>query len=270
VEGNDFNLNGQADDDVSLTGIDTDGDGLDNRFDSLNSVTNIKGTSYLMGDFGSFTGDTTPGSKTTVQTTNVTQPDRDWRFVGYVLPVQFVQLNAVLYLNTVSLNWTVIASKEVDHFEIERSTDNQNFIKAGTVSEAVTLHVEQRFGFADNIEHVNGDIIFYRIKVIGKNREIQYSNIMILRRKQVRTQLSIMPNPAKDQVSIIFFAEKEAEAVIRLVDNLGKIVLLQNRKVNKGNNILQLTGLSKQSNGVYSLQLFVNDEVATQKLVLAK
>ncbi|MBK8609790.1 MAG: hypothetical protein IPL84_07535 [Chitinophagaceae bacterium] len=54
VEGNDFNLNGIPDDNVTLTGLDSDGDGLDDRFDSLNSVTNIKGTSYLMGNGGSF------------------------------------------------------------------------------------------------------------------------------------------------------------------------------------------------------------------------
>ncbi|MBK8608418.1 MAG: hypothetical protein IPL84_00230 [Chitinophagaceae bacterium] len=62
---------------------------MDDRFDSLNSVTNIKGTSYLMGNGGSFTGDPTPGSRTTVQRTNAPQPNRDWRDVGFVLPVQF-------------------------------------------------------------------------------------------------------------------------------------------------------------------------------------
>ena len=43
-----------------------------------------------MGSGGTFTGDATPGSRTTVQRTISTQPDRDWRFVGYVLPVQFL------------------------------------------------------------------------------------------------------------------------------------------------------------------------------------
>ena len=270
IEGNDFNLNGIPDDVVTLTGIDTDGDGLDNRFDSLNSVTNIKGTSYLMGDGGSFTGDPTPGSKTTVQTTIVTQPNRDWRFVGYVLPVQFVQLNATLLTSKVTLNWTIVASKEVDHFEVERSTDNSIFTRTGIVTDRVALNTQQRFAFVDNIDNVNRDIIFYRIKVIGKNGEIQYSNVMMVRRQQARTRLNLMPNPASDHVSIIFFAEKESDVTIRLVDNLGKTVLLQSRKASRGNNTLQLPGLLPYSNGVYSLQLFVNDEIVTQKLVLAK
>ena len=66
TEGNDFNLNGIADDNVTPTGLDTDGDVLDNRFDSLTSVTNIKGTSYRMGTGGTFTGDAAPGDRKSV------------------------------------------------------------------------------------------------------------------------------------------------------------------------------------------------------------
>ena len=270
VEGNDYNLNGLPDDLVTPTGIDTDGDGLDNRYDSLNSVTNIKGTSYRMGAGGSFTGDAAPGSRTTVQRTLIPQTDRDWRFVGFVLPVQFVKLAGLLQTNKVLLSWTVIASKEVDHFEVERSTDNRNFIHTGTVIQTVKLNEQQSFSFVDDITNVNKEVIYYRIKVIGKTGEIQYSNILIIRRQQTKTGLTIMPNPAKDYVSIAFFAQKESEVSIRLIDHAGKLVLLQNQKVSKGSNTLQLTGLSKYSNGTYALQLFVNDDVVSQKLVLLK
>ena len=270
VEGNDFNLNGIADDNVTLTGIDTDGDGLDNRFDSLNSVTNVKGTSYLMGNGGSLAGDPTPGSRCTVQSLTLAQPNRDWRYVGIVLPVQFLQLGGTLNADLVKLNWTVMVTKEVDHFEVERSTDNSNYLKAGSVMQQVKPGQEQKFEFMDGISGVNTEIIYYRIKVIGKAGEIQYSNIIVIRRQQSKTRLSIMPNPAQDHVSMIFFSEKETEVTMRLVDNLGKLVLIQNHNVVKGNNTLHLHGLNKYANGVYSLQLFVNGEVVTQKLVLAK
>jgi hypothetical protein len=270
VEGNDFNMNGIADDNVTLTGLDTDGDGLDNRFDSLNSVTNIKGTSYHMGNGGSVTGDASPGARCPVHAFLVGQADRDWRFVGVVLPVQFVKLSGVLQGDRVALNWTVIASKEVDHFEVERSGDNRGYTRTGIVSQIVLLNQQQSFAFSDNISSVNNEVIFYRIKVIGKLGEIQYSNIMVIRKQQNRTELSITPNPARDQVSMAFFAEKESTITIRLVDNLGKTVLVQNRQVMKGNNSLQLTGLERFSNGVYSMQLFVDEEVITQKLLLLK
>ncbi|MBK7432715.1 MAG: T9SS type A sorting domain-containing protein [Chitinophagaceae bacterium] len=269
IEGNDFNLNGLADDNVTLTGLDTDNDGLDNRFDSLNSTTNVKGTSYRMGTGGTFTGDATPGARCTVTRKYVPNTDRDWRFVGVVLPVEFLQLTGVLQADRVQLNWTIIASREVDHFEVERSTDNVNYIRTGTVTQPVLLNQQQSFGFNDDVSSVNKEIIYYRIKVISKAGDIQYSNILVVRKQQNKTQISILPNPARDYVGVIFFAEKESDITIRLIDNLGKIVLLKNQRVTRGTNTLQLNGLSKYSNGVYSLQLFINEEAVTQKIIIA-
>ena len=270
VEGNDFNLNGLPDDNVTLTGVDTDGDGLDNRFDSLNSVINIKGTSYLMGNGGSIVGDPTPGSRTTVQQTNISQTNRDWRYVGYVLPVQFVKLAGLLQIDKVSLNWTVIASKEVDHFEVERSTDNRYFINTGTVRQRVKLNEQQYLSFIDDVANITRDVIYYRIKVVGKAGEMKYSNILVIRKQLNKTALSIVPNPAKDNVSIAFVVEKESVVTIRLIDDNGKLLSLQDQKVAKGNNAIQFTGLDKYSNGVYVIQVYVNNEVVTQKLILIK
>ena len=172
--------------------------------------------------------------------------------------------------SNVLLSWTVIASKDVDHFEVERSTDNSTYIKTGTVSQTVKLNEQQNFSFNDDISIINTEVVYYRIKVIGKNGEIQYSNIIVIHLKQSKTAVNIMPNPARDYVSVIFFAEQNTSVTLRLIDNMGKMVLLQNRKVIKGTNTLQLTGLSKFSNGIYSLQLFVNGETVTEKLVLAR
>jgi hypothetical protein len=269
VEGNDYNLNGLQDDNVTPTGLDTDGDGLDNRYDSLNSVTNIKGTSYRMGNGGTFTGDATPGSRTTVQKTLPAQTDRDWRFVGYVLPVQFVKLSGQLQSNNkVPLSWTIIAATPVDHFEVERSIDNRNFIKTGTVTQVVNLNVQQTFNFTDDVSSVTKDVIYYRIKVVGKSGEIQYSNILVIRKQQTKPSLTIMPNPANDYVSIGLYAEKASDIIIRMIDESGKVVLLKNEKVSRGSNTLQLTGLTKYSAGTYMLQVFINDDVITQKLIL--
>ena len=79
-----------------------------------------------------------------------------------------------------------------------------------------------------------------------------------------------MPNPANDYVWLRFFVEKEGEITLRLMDNLGKQILLQKQKVVKGNNTLQLNGLNKYSAGVYTIQVFVNGEITTEKLILSK
>lgn len=269
VEGNDFNLNGIADDNITPTGLDTDGDGLDNRFDSLNSVTNIKGTSYRMGTGGTFAGDPTPGSRTTVQKKYPWQIDRDWRYVGIVLPVRFLNFTGVQNNKSVLLSWTIITEKDIDRFEVERSTDNSNFTKIATVKQPVLLNEEQVFTSTDNITGINEDIIFYRLKVVGANDETKYSNVIRIRITQSKTtSVTLMPNPANNNVYAKFYVEKESEGNIRLIDAAGKAVLVQKIKAVNGVNTVELEGLNKYPNGVYIVQISIGDMVISQKLVL--
>jgi uncharacterized repeat protein (TIGR01451 family) len=270
IEGNDFNRNGNPDDDVTLTGLDTDGDGLDNKFDSLNSVLNIKGTSYNMGAGGSNIGDPSPGSRTTVQTTMVGQINRDWRFVGFILPVQFLNFTGSQLHNNITLNWTIITSTEIDRFEIERSTDNISYYKRATVTQPVLLQVEQSFSASDNIANINSNVIYYRLKVIGRDGAVKYSNVLIMRIEKNGFILSIMPNPAVDNASVKLFAAKEADVMIRLIDNTGKIVLKQNQKFIPGVNTIYLKNLNKFSSGVYNLQILLNGEIGNEKLIITR
>jgi len=268
VEGNDFNLNGLADDNVTLTGLDTDDDGLDNRFDSLNSVINIKGTSYRMGTGGTYIGDPAPGSRTTVQKKKAANIDRDWRFVGTVLINESLVLNGRLQGNDVFLNWTIMTSEQVDHFELERSTDNRWYDKLSSVYQTVKLNEPQGFSFKDEVTKVSGDIIYYRVKVIDAAGDTRYSNIVALRKPRMNIPLTLMPNPAGSEIALSFYAEIAEEISIRMVDNSGKVVFTQQQKVTRGNNVIRLTNLARFSNGAYAMQVQVNGKVLTQKFIL--
>jgi uncharacterized repeat protein (TIGR01451 family) len=268
VEGNDFNLNKKADDNVTLTGLDTDGDGLDNRFDSLNSVTNIKGTSYRMGANGSFTGDATPGSKTTVTRKIATNTDRDWRFVGTVLVNESFELSAVWQSNNSFLNWTIITGEKIVNFDIERSNDNVAYSRTGSINQLVKINEPQSFSFKDDISKVNEEIIYYRIKARAETGEITYSNVVIIRKPKMQMPLTLMPNPAGPEMALSFYAERAEEVNIRMIDNNGRVVYTQKYKAVKGNNTIRLTNLARFSNGSYSMQVQVNSTALSQRFVL--
>ncbi|MBK7308153.1 MAG: T9SS type A sorting domain-containing protein [Chitinophagaceae bacterium] len=269
VEGNDFNLNGIPDDNVTLTGLDTDGDGLDNRFDSLTSVLNIKGTSYRMGNLGSFTGDAAPGSRTTVQRTMISQTDRDWRFTSFVLPVQFLSFTGSQNNNSVLLKWSIIADKEVDHFEIERSITNSNFTKIKTVTDQVILQIQQNFATTDDITNVNSNIIYYRLKVVGKAGDIKYSQVIFVRKKQTQTPVTMAPNPANNYVTVNVFVDENIQATFTLIDKLGRKVHTQNEKLTKGSNNITLY-LDKFSDGVYAMVFENASEKIVKQLIIIK
>ncbi len=270
AEGNDYNFNGFADDLVTPTGVDSDGDGLDDRFDLINSGLNLKGTSSLMGTGGSLVGDPTPGTKATVQKFLPAQPERDWRYVTYVLPLQHLQLSGGENKNNVSLNWSIISTTALDIFEIERSTDNMHFQKIGSQTADMPLNLLSNYYSSDNISSMNIDLLFYRLKVIAKNGSVRFSNVVLIRKNNTKATISIYPNPANDVANLNFFAEKESDIVINIKDNMGKLILSKKQKALKGNNIFPFTGLSRYSNGVYCVQVLLNNELFTIRLIILK
>lgn len=271
VEGHDWNFDGNANEVTTPLGTDADGDGLDDRFDLINSTTNIRGTSLYMGTAGSMTGDPTPGTRATVQRTLASGGcafERDWRCVSIVLPIAHLQLNAADNNNIVSLNWSIMSSLSLSLFEIERSTDNVTFQKIGTQAANIRLDQMEQFSNSDNISGINTAVIYYRIKVIAQNGQVKYSNVVAVRKGKMIAPFTISPNPASDVASVRFYAEKETLVTISIKDITGKQVYLQKVKAMKGNNILPLTNLTKYSDGVYHVQLLIDNDVQSAKLII--
>jgi hypothetical protein len=150
------------------------------------------------------------------------------------------------------------------------SLDNISYTNVGIVNDAVKLNEQQIFGYADDVSGIGNDIIYYRLKVIGKAGDIKYSTVLAVRKNKINTAVTILPNPARDYVSVRFFAEKESEVTIRLVDNIGKTVMQQKQIATKGNNMIHLIELNKYGAGVYTMQVLINNEIVTQKIILSQ
>ncbi|RYE18389.1 MAG: T9SS type A sorting domain-containing protein, partial [Sphingobacteriales bacterium] len=268
TEGHDYNGNGIADENVTPMNVDTDGDGLDDRFDLINSTTTVKGTSILMGNGGSLTGDASPGTRATVQKFVASQPERDWRYVSYVLPVNYLHLTASQAKNNVSLFWGVMASVPLQSFEIQRSTDNVTFKPVATQQSNNVVDVRKDYTQYDDLSTINNAQVFYRIRVIAANGQEKYSNVVVVRKAVSQLPVTIVPNPAQHNASILFYTDQEVLATINLKDVTGRVVSTQKAKVFKGNNSLALSNLSKFSDGVYHVQLLIGSEVITTKLII--
>ncbi|MFT3982244.1 MAG: T9SS type A sorting domain-containing protein [Ferruginibacter sp.] len=274
IEGNDFNLNGQMDDLVTPLGTDADGDGLDDRFDLINSGQYYyKGTSSMMGTSGSITGDASPGSRTTVQRTLASGGcpfERDWRCVSYTLPLKYLQLTAVENNSRVALTWNVQSDQPIDSFDIERSTDNVHFENIADVIAAQDINQLKTYITYDYIHALQNRSIFYRVKVWSANDRVHYSNIVLVRKENTMPALTVHPNPATETASVRFTATQETIVSIRIIDAAGQVVWVQKARAAKGNNSIPIEGLSKLSNGVYLLRLEMDQDSQSVKLLIQK
>jgi hypothetical protein len=256
-EANDFNMNTRADDNITLTGNDTDGDGLDNRFDRDN--TSAKGTSAYMGNGGSLTGDPNPGSFTMVQRHSTASTERDWRVYLYILSTRFIQVSASQHSNGIQLNWEISTTEPVDYFEILRKDVNGNYIVIGTV--------QNSNGFFDNKPGI-GSGVHYRIKAVNRTGKFVLSDVVLVKLSVVE-QVTVMPNPAQSYLQVIINAKEKQWLDCQLMDDRGRLVYQQSQQLQKGNNTIQITGLGKYARGMYLLRLVSNNqEIITHKVIL--
>ena len=138
------------------------------------------------------------------------------------------------------------------------------------ISQAASIPVNTLKSFAakDDIIDLNCTLVFYRLKVIGQNAAEKYSEVIVVKKGGSNTNMNIQPNPAKDNVALNFYADKENMGTVIIKDFAGRQVMMQKHKLQKGNNSISLTGLSNYSNGVYTVQVIINNDVIIQKLVI--
>ncbi|HUP13811.1 MAG TPA: T9SS type A sorting domain-containing protein, partial [Niastella sp.] len=251
IEGNDFNFNGVADDMVTLTGLDTDNDGLDNRFDTDNSSS--KGTSAYMGTNGSITGPALYGSSTVVQKTTAGAYDRDWRYIGSVLNIYFVNLTGTGFQNKVTLNWTAQVSDEVHEYIVERSVNGTDFSPVQTVSGKAGI---QNYLAIDKPDAGNISKLFYRIKVMRNNGGlVLYSRIVIITLLSDNAgQLQVFPNPAYKNMQLTYTSTVSGSARFSVMNTAGTVLATFNETVYKGLNRINVSRINNLPDGVYYIQ----------------
>ena len=268
-EGHDYNFDGIFNENTILTGIDTDGDGLDDRFDLDN--TSAKGTSINIGNYGSTSGDPNPGTRAVVQQTLAGATNRDWRYIPFVLPVEIINFTGKYAQNNqVNLKWNVNLSSPIDRFEIYRSTDNTTFIKQPNLQVKTENSKSIQFSVSDQVALVSSKKILYRLEVIGKKGERLMSNVIAVNVEIQNPVISVLPNPAIDRTTLLVKIPKEGKATIKLIDMAGRTLITISKSLAAGMNMIPLSGLDVFGSGVFNIQVALNNQLFNTKLVISK
>ena len=273
-EGNDLNLNGVVDDAVVLSGIDTDGDGLDDFFDSDN--TSARGTSAYMGNGGSNTGDSNPGSITTVQQTLISASagcgtERDWRCLPYILACDFISFKGSVNSSfQASLIFKVICRQPVDYFIIQRSVNGTDFYDVKQIDAQTTLNEVQEYLATDNISAINSSIVYYRLKAVALSGKTVIGNIIMLRPGEIITEVTISPNPVRDALKVTISVPAAGTSNIYIINADGKTIQQYKEYLHAGSNQFSYLQASGIANGIYYLQVHMNGKVETRKFSIYK
>ena len=136
------------------------------------------------------------------------------------LPVSFLSFDARKAGTTAILNWSISGDVDADYFEVQGSTDNQQFQPIGTVKA-----IERKTDYSYSGINLHPGVNYYRIKAIEKTGRILFTKVaaLVLANKGIeilRASPSIITNRTSLQVS----SSTVTTASFLLTDVQGRVV----------------------------------------------
>ncbi len=173
------------------------------------------------------------------------------------LPVTWLYFRGKTVAKDNLLEWATASEQNSKQFDVERSLNGTSFSKISFVSAAGNSTQAKTYQYTDyNIDRLNSEYMFYRLKQVDINGGFKYSNIVKLRYSDKNTVNSIVyPNPTPGQVTILVGDIALVGTIAGIYDINGR--LMESIKINASS---QPVNLSKYVNGTYFIKL-ANNEV---------
>jgi len=182
------------------------------------------------------------------------------------LPIHLISFQGNMNKNNkVTLNWTVADNEIADNFEVERSFNGKDFTTVGVVFASEKMGTENYMFYETTI---GTDKVMYRLKMIDKNHEVNYSRILIFQLKSTTTNnIKIIGNPVNDKLTFSYTSPATQMIDVKVYDISGRVLL--NKKVNslEGSNMISLPLSSTFKAGMYVVEVNNGTELQSSKFV---
>ncbi len=178
------------------------------------------------------------------------------------LPVKLISFDVKLHNTTAILLWQTASEQNNKGFEIQRSTDSKEWIDLGFVK-SLAENGFSMFNLAYEYTDLNPQLgdNYYRLKQIDYDGKIEYSVIRMVNFEGQNKGIVFYPNPTEGTLNI---SGLTGNNLIRVIDNIGRIVLSEQSKQTQNEYQLDLSSLPE---GLYYISI-INDKggVVTEKI----
>ena len=182
-----------------------------------------------------------------------------------VLPINFTNVKAFEKGNNIQVEWNLGNEQNMQHYEVEKSTDGRTFIKAGMQAARATMSADN-YQYLDQQPNIGNN--FYRIKAIEKGGTFKYSQVVNVKVGKGNSAITVYPNPVTDNViSLQLTNQPKGKYSIRLLNQLGQEVY--RKELNHiGGSATETLQLYKQiAVGLYNLKV---SEGAVFKVIMLR
>lgn len=170
------------------------------------------------------------------------------------LPVKLLAFNGSMQQQKANLQWQIDSDKDVQHFELQHSTNGTAFTTVHTLLPAGNTYS------STHLVSMPGRH-FYRLKVKEKNGRSFYSKVVVLVAGNSATFISGMQSTVVSQQAVVnLWSQQNQAAQTSLYDASGKLLAQQQQQVLRGDNQLKVAA-QQLPQGIYFLQVQTADGV---------
>jgi len=138
---------------------------------------------------------------------------------SFPLDVQLLSLSAANQGATNRIDWSTSNERDMSRFELERSTDGNNYSLLGAVPAKNTA---SSYSYTD-AQPITGTN-YYRLKMIAVNGDFSYSKVVSANAGNKGFAMESFPNPAAEHVTVRISGTIAGKATIQVIDLNGKVV----------------------------------------------
>ena len=184
-----------------------------------------------------------------------------------VLPVNLMNFQGNINKNNkVTLQWRVENNETTDQFEIQRSYNGIEFKTIGLVFASEKNGIED-YMFYETISSF--EKVMYRLKLIDKQHEVNYSKILVFQSKLTtnNSNIKIIGNPVSNKLIFNYTANASRVIDVKIYDMSGRIMMDNKITSLEGNNMISFPLASALKASMYLVEVNNGTEIQTAKFV---
>lgn len=172
----------------------------------------------------------------------------------------------------VNLTWQFDPHEKVNVYQVERSLDGMHYYPVGKIFPERNRTGLQYLSQLDELNNVNSNFIYYRLKIFSSEKEYKYSPIIKidLSASTAPAVITISPNPVSAVMALNVFSQSAKKMKVIIYDGVGKIMRTENTTVKQGKNTMTLTDFQNWQRGTYLVKIFLDNDVYVKKMLLVK
>jgi Concanavalin A-like lectin/glucanases superfamily len=153
-----------------------------------------------------------------------------------LLPVKLTSFTATKNNTDVVLSWQTEYEQNSSHFNIQRSTDGINFTNISTTPAKSNSSLPSNYQFTDNTakDLANVKTVFYRLQMVDIDASKVNSGTVAVKLDTDKRELTILQNPAGNDLRMQFSSSAKEIAHIIITDNSGRQLLTKQIQLNIG------------------------------------